>query len=99
VETGTSIHRGPVGEPGARLPGTLRKRGMRVLEMKRLSLSFYGSCARGTRREGSFTGYSEGYIKEGSLCTDPAGEPGRMPGLPRTLRGSERGLCKWSVSL
>jgi len=73
VEKSTSLQRGPVGEPGARLPGTLINRERSGNEA---SLSLYGSCARGSRREGSFNGYSEGHIKEGALCTDPAREPG-----------------------
>jgi len=63
------------------------------------SPSLYGSCATGIRREGSFTGYSEGYIKKALSVRTPLGEPGGVAGLPRTLRDSESGLCKWSVSL
>jgi hypothetical protein len=44
------------------------------------SVSFYGSCARGTWRKGSFTGHPEEYVKEGSadssLHWGPVGEPG-----------------------
>jgi hypothetical protein len=64
--------------------------------MKHLSL--WELCERNPKR-GFITGYSEGYIQEGSLCTYPAGEPGGVAGLLRTLRDSERGLCIWSVSL
>jgi hypothetical protein len=53
----------PFGNPErTRLPGNLRD-GPRRLWKRNVYL--YGSCAKRTWREGSFTDYSEGYVQEG----------------------------------
>jgi hypothetical protein len=56
--------KGPLGEPEEKFvyPG-LRET---VNEGSVNGLSLYGDCARGTWREGSFTGDPEGYTKEDS---------------------------------
>jgi hypothetical protein len=59
---------------------------------------------RGTKREGSFTGDPEGYIKEDSGGWAPLsiGAPlGKLEGrfVYRGLRETVRGLWKWSISL
>jgi hypothetical protein len=95
----------PLGNPeGTRLPGTLRD-GPRRLWKRNIYL--YGSSAKGTWREGSFTEYSEEYtcIQEGygNGHVSPQGSVWQPGGggfhLPGTLRDSTRGLCKRSVSL
>jgi hypothetical protein len=52
----------PLGNPeGTRLPGTLRDGPKRLWKR---NVYLYGSSAKGTWREGSFTEYSEGFIQE-----------------------------------
>jgi hypothetical protein len=54
LEKGSSLHRGPVGEPEA---GSVN-RGLGET-VKECSVSVYGSSARGSWKEGSFTGNTE----------------------------------------
>jgi hypothetical protein len=62
LKTGISVHRGPAGK--VYLPGTSRDSKRRLWKR---SVFLHGGSARATWRECSFTGYSEGYIKEGSV--------------------------------
>ena len=60
-----SLHKGPIGEP----EGGLIYQGLWVTDeggFWKCSVSLYWSSARGTWREGSFTGDPEGHVKEGS---------------------------------
>jgi hypothetical protein len=87
---GISLYRDPTGEIGVEvrcLPGT-SKNSKRGLWKRRFCL--YGGSVRGTWREGSFTGDTEGCVKEG--CGNghppcrPLGGPGGDAALPGTLR-------------
>jgi len=62
---GISLHMGFVGEPG----GELISRGLSETDeggLWKQIISLYGSSVRRTWREGSLTGYPEGYVKAGS---------------------------------
>lgn len=66
LQTGISLHRGPVKGTwrGFPLLGTPRDMSRKSLEMEHLSL--YKGSLRGTWREGSYIEYSERHVVEGS---------------------------------
>ena len=79
LETGISLHRGPVEyHDGVHSPGTLTD-SWRALEMEHLSI--WALC-EGNLEGGSSTRDPEGYVEEGagegiSFHRGPTGEPGR----------------------
>ena len=60
-----SLHRSPIGEPGGGLITRDFEIWMKEGSVNTASLSLYWRV-RGTWRKGSFIGYPEGYVKEGS---------------------------------